>query len=57
MERPSLFYAAIKAGRTAEHMPRFVLYNRLDAWGIGRELPDFAPETFNALWKKGKVKE
>ena len=57
MERPSLFYAAIKAGRTSEHMPRFVLYNRLDAWGIGRELPDFAPETFNALWKKGKVKE
>ena len=57
MECPSLFYAAIKAGRTAEHMPRFVLYNRLDAWGIGRELPDFAPETFNALWKKGKVKE
>lgn len=57
MERPSLFYAAIKAGRTAEHMPRFVLYNRLDAWGVGRELPDFAPETFNALWKKGKVKE
>ena len=57
MECPSLFYAAIKAGRTAEHMPRFVLYNRLDAWGVGRELPDFAPETFNALWKKGKVKE
>ena len=56
MEHPAMFYSAIKAGRLAEKMPRFVLYNSLDAWGIGRELPDFAPETFNEMWKKGEVK-
>ena len=48
-----LFYNAIAAGRVAERMPRFVLYNSLDAWGIGRELPEFAKETFNEMWKKG----
>ena len=56
MERPGLFYPAIKAGRIAEKMPRFVLYNNLDAWGIGRELPQFTKETFNEMWKKGKIK-
>lgn len=56
LEHPGLFYAAVKAGRVAEKMPRFVLYNSLDAWGGGRELPEFAKETFNAMWKKGEVK-
>lgn len=56
LEHPGLFYAAVKAGRVAEKMPRFVLYNSLDAWGRGRELPEFAKETFNAMWKKGEVK-
>ena len=53
MNHPGLFYNAIAAGRVAERMPRFVLYNSLDAWGIGRELPEFAKETFNEMWKKG----
>ena len=53
MNHPDLFYHAIAAGRVAERMPRFVLYNSLDAWGIGRELPEFAKETFNEMWKKG----
>ena len=42
----------IAAGRVAERMPRVVLYNSLDAWGIGRELPEFAKETFNEMWNK-----
>ena len=53
MNHPGLFYNAIAAGRVAERMPLFVLYNSLDAWGIGRELPEFAKETFNEMWKKG----
>ena len=53
MNHPGLFYHAIATGRVAERMPRFVLYNFLDAWGIGRELPEFAKETFNEMWKKG----
>ena len=35
---------------------RFMVYNRLNAWGEGRELPVFAKESFNDLWKKNKVK-
>jgi len=25
-------------------------------WGKGRDLPKFAKENFNEMWKKGKVK-
>lgn len=57
MNHPGLFYNAIAAGRIAERMPRFVLYNRFDPWGKGRELPQFTKETFNAMWKKGKIKK
>lgn len=57
MNSPGLFYAGIRAGRIATGiLPRGMLYNSINAWGKGRELPQFAPETFNALWKKGKVK-
>lgn len=57
MNSPGLFYAGIRAGRIATGiLPRGMLYNGINAWGKGRELPRFAPETFNALWKKGKVK-
>ena len=36
-------------------MPRFMKYNDLDDWGKGRELPEFAKESFNEMWKKNKV--
>ena len=32
-----------------------IKYNRLNEWGKGRELPKFAGESFNSMWKKGKV--
>ena len=35
--------------------PRFMKYNDLDDWGKGRELPEFASESFNEMWKKNKV--
>jgi hypothetical protein len=28
----------------------------LNDWGKGREMPKFAKESFNEMWKKGKVK-
>ena len=56
MERPALFNTALKFAPVANHMPRFMLYNSLNAWGKGRELPTFAKESFNELWKKNKVK-
>lgn len=55
MEDPSRFYNSIRLGRIGQHLPRFLLYNKMNAWGIGRELPQLAKETFNDLWKNGKV--
>ena len=54
--RPSLFNTSLKLAPIVNIMPRFALYNGLNEWGKGRELPVFAKESFTELWKKGKVK-
>lgn len=56
MKRPPLFNSAMKFAPIINGMPRFLKYNGLDPWGKGRELPEFAKENFNEMWKKGKVK-
>lgn len=55
MERPVLFNAALWAAPMVNVMPDAIKYNRLNEWGKGRELPKFAGESFNSMWKKGKV--
>ena len=55
MERPALFNAALWAAPVVNGLPRFMKYNDLDDWGKGRELPEFAKESFNEMWKKNKV--
>ena len=55
MERPALFNAALHVAPMLNIMPRFLKYNGLNDWGKGRELPKFANETFNEMWKKHKV--
>ncbi len=57
MGNPGLFYAAIKSGRLMNSMPRFMIYNGLNDWGKGREMPKIAPKTFNAMWKSGEVQK
>lgn len=56
MERPALFNTALKFAPLVNHFPRFAIYNGLNAWGKGREMPAFAKESFNEMWKKNKVK-
>ena len=56
MERPKLFNAALWMSPLVNKLPRFMKYNRFDAWGEGRELPEFSNESFNEMWKKNKVK-
>ncbi|WP_297900629.1 lactate utilization protein B [uncultured Parabacteroides sp.] len=56
MERPGLFNTALKFAPVVNHLPRFMVYNGLNAWGKGRELPAFAKESFNDMWKKNKVR-
>ena len=56
MNRPSIFNMALKWAPLVNGMPRFLIYNGLNDWGKGREMPKFAKESFNEMWKKGKVK-
>ena len=56
MEHPVLFNTAVKAAPLVDALPRPMIYSKLNAWGEGREMPQFAKESFNSLWKKGKVK-
>ena len=35
--------------------PRWMVYNGLNDWGKEHEMPTFAKESFNEMWKKGKV--
>jgi len=37
-------------------MPRFMVYNGLNEWGEGRELPAFAGKSFNEMWKNNEIK-
>ena len=55
MNRPALFNAALWASPIVNGLPRFMKYNGLNEWGKGRELPKFAGESFNEMWKKNKV--
>ncbi|MDR0682568.1 MAG: lactate utilization protein [Dysgonamonadaceae bacterium] len=53
---PALYRIALKMAPIINHLPRIVIYNKLNTWGYGRELPRFASESFTSMWKKGKVK-
>lgn len=55
-DRPALYNTALKFAPLANIMPRPIIYNGLNAWGIGREIPTFAKESFHEMWKKGEVK-
>lgn len=54
---PHLYNTSLKFAPIINHLPRFVIYNGLNEWGKGRELPTFAKESFTSMWKKGKVQK
>lgn len=54
-KRPTLFRAGLKMAPMLNYMPRPFVYNGLNDWGKGRELPRFASSSFASLWQKGKV--
>jgi Uncharacterized conserved protein containing a ferredoxin-like domain len=49
---PGLFHSALKMAPIVNKIPRSLKYNKFNEWGIGRELPEFAPESFTSWWKK-----
>ena len=56
MERPSLFNMALHHASVANALPHWLGYNSLNDWGKEHEMPVFAKESFNEMWKKNKVK-
>ena len=54
-DRPALFSTALKFAPIVNVLPRFTKYNGLNAWGKGRELPEFAKQSFESMWKNGKI--
>ena len=50
---PKLYRAAVEtAGTGIEHLPRFMMYNRLNAWGRQRDVPAAPPLTFRQWYLK-----
>ncbi|MDO4160198.1 MAG: lactate utilization protein B [Prevotellaceae bacterium] len=54
--RPALYNTALKFAPLANHAPRFLMYNKLNGWGIGHEMPKFPSKSFQSMWKDGDVK-
>ena len=57
MENKTFFNRALKLAPVANRMPRFLVYSSLNKWGKGRELPEFAKESFNQMWKNRKIQK
>jgi L-lactate dehydrogenase complex protein LldF len=45
------------AGAGIEHLPRFLMYSRFNAWGKQREVPDAPPSTFRQWYLKNRGKK
>jgi L-lactate dehydrogenase complex protein LldF len=51
LSQPAAYRAAIVAADTAlAHLPRFVIYNGLNAWGKHREVPHSPKQTFHSWY-------
>lgn len=52
-ENPAVFNSVGKIARSSlKHLPRFMLYNGLNAWGKQRELPEVPEYSFKEWYKK-----
>ncbi|HSC99391.1 MAG TPA: lactate utilization protein B [Casimicrobiaceae bacterium] len=55
LSNPKLYRAAVEtAGTSIEHLPRFMMYNRLNAWGRQREVPSAPTQTFRQWYVKNR---
>ncbi|WP_298555542.1 LutB/LldF family L-lactate oxidation iron-sulfur protein [uncultured Algibacter sp.] len=53
LAKPSLYGFAGKSARFAlKHLPKFMIYNKLNAWGKARDLPEIKNENFDEWYKK-----
>jgi L-lactate dehydrogenase complex protein LldF len=57
LSSPKLYRAAVgAAGAGVDYLPRFMLYNRVNAWGRQREVPDAPTSTFRQWYLKNRSK-
>ena len=55
LSRPTAYRAAVDAGNAVlPHIPRFVLYNPVNAWGKGRDVPVVPGQSFHAWYKANR---
>jgi L-lactate dehydrogenase complex protein LldF len=55
LAHPALYRAAIASADAALNvLPRFAIYNRLNAWGKHREVPHAPRQTFHSWYKKNR---
>jgi L-lactate dehydrogenase complex protein LldF len=53
LSKPKLYEIAGKSARFAlKHAPRFMIYNKLNAWGKARDLPEVKNDNFDDWYKK-----
>lgn len=56
-DHPYLYSSALKLAPLVNLVPdKFTHIRAVNPWGVGHCKPEFAKESFQALWKKGKVK-
>ena len=55
-DSPSLFNLALKCSSLINGAVSCMEFSNVHLWGKGRDLPEFAKESFQTMWKKGKVK-
>lgn len=52
MEHPAVYHAALRIAPLANLMPHALVDNRFNGWGAERDMPKFARENFDTLYKK-----
>lgn len=56
LSRPALYRAAIAAADSAlRHLPKFLIYNPVNTWTRGREMPEAPRQTFHSWWKENRL--
>ena len=56
LSHPTLYHIATTALSTAmEVLPHFAVYNRLNAWGKHRDVPEAARETFHEWYRNNRA--
>jgi L-lactate dehydrogenase complex protein LldF len=58
LSHPGAFRTAAESGDTAlRSLPHFAVYNRLNAWGRHRDVPEAPKETFHQWWARNRGKD